>query len=325
MVRVSEILAGDINAQIRARIADAGNILVVSHIRPDGDAVGALLGLGIALQQAGKTVQMVLSDGVPASMRYLPQAGEVRRKAVPPWDLSISADASDLARTGDALGGQTPDINLDHHVTNLGFGQLNLVDPLAEATCALLVEHMPAWGLEITQAVAECLLTGIIVDTLGFRTANVRPVLLRRAAELMERGANLAELYRRGLVSKTFNEGQLWGKGLSRLEREGGMIWTSLYLEDRREVHYPGNDDADLINQLSAIDSDVALLFNEQKDGRVKVSWRAAPGLDVSGVALAFGGGGHPAASGADIPGTMDEVRTAVLERTRAWLAQSRG
>ncbi len=314
----------NIDGQIKSLLADAEKILIVSHIRPDGDALGALLALGLALRAKGKQVQTVLSDPPPVSFKHLPGFKHVQRKASPPWDLSISVDASDLPRTGEALSGTVPDICLDHHITNQGFGRVNLIEPQAEAACALLAEHMPRWDLAITRPVAECLLTGIIVDTLGFRTPNVRPALMCLAAELMATGADMAELYRLGLVTKTYAEARLWGAGLSRLEREDGMIWTRLYQADRTESGYHGNDDADLINQLTTINSDVALLFNEQKRGSVKVSWRARAGLDVSGIALSFGGGGHPAAAGADIPGTMDEVSEDVLGRTRAWLREQK-
>jgi phosphoesterase RecJ-like protein len=98
------------------------------------------------------------------------------------------------------------------------------------------------------------------------------------------------------------------------LQRKDRIIWTSLTLEDRLKAGYTGNDDADLINMLSTVDDmDIAVIFVEQKEGRVKVSWRAQPGVDVSQVAFQFGGGGHPAASGAEIQGSLEEVQEKVL------------
>jgi len=316
--------ADPIDRQIAELFANAGRILLVSHLRPDGDAVGAVLGLGLALRDAGKHVQMVLVDGVPSSFHHLPGNKEIRRKAEAPWDLSISLDASDLPRTGWAFGTEPPGLNIDHHVTNLNFAEVNLVDPTAEATCAILAERMPRWGLSITKPIAECLLTGIIIDTIGFRTSNMTPRALRQAAELMERGANLPELYRLGLVSKSYEAARYWGCGLGRLQNEDGLLWTVLRLSDRQAVGYNGNDDADLVNMLSGVESDLVVLLNEQKDSKVKVSWRAKPGLDVSKLALQFGGGGHPAAAGADIPGPFDEIQARVLAETRAFLAASR-
>jgi phosphoesterase RecJ-like protein len=311
------------DAQIADLFRQAGRILIVSHIRPDGDAIGAVLGLGLALREVGKNVQMVLSDGLPANFKHLPASRDIRRKTDGAWDLAVALDAADLARTGGVLGDAHPDINIDHHVTNTLFGRVNLVDPAAEATCAILTEHMPNWGLKIEKPVADCLLSGIIVDTIGFRTSNMTPKALRLAAELMEIGADLPALYQMGLLSKTYEAARYWGCGLGRLQREGGLLWTVLRLSDRQAVGYNGNDDADLVNMLSSVEGDLVVLLNEQKDRRVKVSWRAKPGLDVSRLALKFGGGGHPAAAGADIVGDLEEVQDRILAETRAFLASS--
>jgi phosphoesterase RecJ-like protein len=314
-----------INAEIRLKFQDAHTILIVSHIRPDGDAVGSLVGLGLALQEAGKQVTMVLSDGVPASFRQLPGANQVLRKAPDkPFDLSVVVDCSDLLRTGTALGGRTPDINIDHHVTNLNFARINLVCPDAQATCGILAETLETWNLQVTEKTAKSLLTGLVTDTIGFRTSNVTSNTLRLAAWLMDHGANLADLYNRAIVRRTFEAAQYWGQGLTHLQRSGRMVWTSLSLKDREIAAYNGNDDADLVNVISAIDeSDIGLIFVEQQNDRVKVSWRAQPGWDVSQIALQFGGGGHPAAAGADITGTMEDVQSRVLAATRLIFAAS--
>lgn len=302
----------------------AQSVLIISHIRPDGDAVGSLLGLGQALQAAGKTVQMVLADGVPASFRHLPGANQISRKVTDGhYDLVVVVDCSDLLRTGTVQGSRAVDINIDHHITNVNFARINYVCPDAQATAGILAENLDAWGLQVNEPVAKALLTGLVSDTIGFRTSNVTSNTLRLAAWLMDHGANLAELYNRAIVRRSFVAAQYWGQGLARLQREGRLVWTTLTLHDRSQVAYQGNDDADLVNVLSAIDeSDISLIFVEQKENHVKVSWRAQPGWDVSQLALSFGGGGHPAASGADIPGALPEVQTRVLEATRQLIAK---
>lgn len=300
------------------RLHDAQKVLIVSHIHPDGDAIGSLLGLGLALQSAGKNVQMVLTDGISKSFRHLAGSDRVVRRPSGEFDTVIVVDCSDLARAGEALNGYaTADINIDHHVTNLNFARLNLVVPTAVATSAILAEYLPAWGFEVSPEIAAALLTGLISDTIGFRTSNMTPEALRLAASLMEIGTNLPELYNRALVRRSFDAARYWGAGLSRLEQKGRMVWTSLTLADRAAVNYPGNDDADLINILSTIDeSDIAIIFVEQRGGKVKVSWRGVPGVDVSQVALRFGGGGHAAASGAEITGSLAEIQQRVLDET---------
>jgi phosphoesterase RecJ-like protein len=212
-----------------------------------------------------------------------------------------------------------PDINIDHHKTNERFGRLNLIEPEEVATAAILANHLPAWGMEITKPIAAALLTGIITDTLGFRTSNTNPSALRLCAMLMETGANMPDLYMRSLVYKSFPAARYWGAGLSSLEQENGIVWGTLTLEDRKRSGYSGNDDADLINLISAIDGNkVGMIFVEQSDKHVKISWRALEeGIDVSPIAKQFGGGGHAAAAGADIPGTLEEVQPLVLRITR--------
>jgi phosphoesterase RecJ-like protein len=137
----------------------------------------------------------------------------------------------------------------------------------------------------------------------------------------MDKGADLSELYNRALIRRSYEAARFWGKGLERLEREKRLVWTTLTLSDRQKSSYPGNDDADLVNILSSIDdSDICIIFVEQKNNHVKVSWRAQVGWDVSQLALGFGGGGHPAAAGADIVGTLDEVQAKVLAATRQYI-----
>ena len=313
-----------LNNAIKTRLANAGNILIASHVRPDGDAVGSLLGIGLALQHAGKNVQMVLADGVPSSFRHLEGAELVKTKFEGIFDTFITVDCADFKRTGklfESIG--QPDINIDHHITNEKFGKLNLIEGHEVATAAILTNHLPIWGYEITKPVAAALLTGLITDTLGFRTSNVTPETMRQAATLMENGADMPELYMRGLVRRSFEASRYWGAGLTNLERKNGIVWGKLTLSDRKAAGYSGNDDADLINAISAIDGyKVGMIFVEQTDNRVKISWRALEnGIDVSPIAKQFGGGGHAAAAGADVVGTLDEVIIRALQSTKDMLS----
>lgn len=304
---------------LRKQLYTAKNVLIVSHIRPDGDAVGSLLAFGLALQAIDKEVQMVLSDGVPTDFHHLHGSDQIKTKPEGAFDFVVTLDCSDLERTGGALNGHAvPDLNIDHHPTNLNFAKINLVDEEAVATAEMLAEYLPKLDLPITQPVAAALLNGIITDTLGFRTHNVTPAALRTAAKLMELGAKLPDLYHRSLLSRSYNALRYWGRGLTSLHRDGRMVWTSLTLADRNAVGYSGRDDADLINVLTTIrDVDVILVFIEQTKERVKVSWRALPGFDVSKIALKFGGGGHKAAAGAEIEGRLQNVQNEVLRATR--------
>jgi len=313
-----------VSTAIKIRLVDARNILIASHIRPDGDAVGSLLGLGLALQAAGKTVQMVLADGMPSAFKHLEGAKQVKTKVEGTFDTFITVDCADFKRTGkpfESIG--QPDINIDHHITNEKFGKLNLIEGKEVATAAILTNHLPAWGYEITKPIAAALLTGLITDTLGFRTSNVTPEAMRQAATLMETGVDMPELYMRGLVRRSYEASRYWGAGLSNLQRKDGMIWSKLTLSDRKVAGYSGNDDADLINAISAIDGyKVGMIFVEQADNHVKISWRALEnGINVSPIAQHFGGGGHAAAAGADVAGTLDEVIMRAIQSTKEMLS----
>ena len=310
----------DLQTKIKNRIQLAERVLVTSHIRPDGDAIGSSLALGLALLDDGKQVQVVLADGLPSSFKHLPGSEVIKTKADGDFDLIISVDCSDLKRVGKALDGyHPPDIVIDHHSTTEAFGDINLIDPQAAATASVLTRYMPNWGLIISAPIAANLLTGLVTDTLGFRTSNTTPEVLRQAADLIELGADMTRLYYLSLVRRTFSATKYWGAGLSHLARADGIVWTALTLADRKVAGYNGNDDADLISVISSIDeADIAIIFTEQNKHKTKVSWRGLkPNVDVAQIASQFGGGGHKAASGAELTGSLDEVQKRVLEITR--------
>lgn len=301
---------------------ESQRVLIVSHIRPDGDAVGSLIGLGLALQEIQKEVQMVLSDGVPKKFRHLKGSELIRKKPDGEFDTIIVVDCSDLDRVGEFYNDfPAPDINIDHHITNTFFASTNLIDSEATATAEMIAEYLPALGLSISTAVAEALLTGIITDTIGFQTTNMRPDTLRVAADLMIPGVNISDLYRKALNERTFKSARYWGAGLQNLEMRGHLVWATLKLEDRQSISYPGNDDADLVNILASIEeAEIALIFVEQAKDKVKVSWRARSGYDVSKIASQFGGGGHKPAAGATISGELKEVQAKVINSTQTLL-----
>jgi len=316
-------MSEEITGVIRERLENSKSIVIASHVRPDGDAIGSLLGLGLALRDAGKSVQMILADGVPASYKHLEGSELIIKEPKEQHDTFITVDCADFKRTGKIFEnfGQ-PDINIDHHKTNENFGKLNLIEAEEVATAAILTNHLIEWGYKITKPIAAALLVGIITDTLGFRTSNTNPSALRLCATLMETGVDMPDLYMRSLVKKSFVAARYWGAGLSSMEHDNGIVWATLTLADRKRTGYGGNDDADLINLISAIDGHkVGMILVEQSDSHVKISWRALEsGVDVSQVAKHFNGGGHAAAAGADIPGVLNEIQPLVLKTTKEML-----
>lgn len=307
-------------------ILGADKITVVSHERPDGDAVGSLLALTEALRASGRHPTPVMVSGVPGRFTFLEGSAHVVTSAPETSDLFVIVDCSAVDRIGfpTTAVGREPDIEIDHHPTNTEFAAVNIVRPDAAATTEVLYDCLQAWGLPMTPAVLSALMTGLVTDTIGFRTVGVTPRTLHLAGELLERGAPLSEIYERSLVQMSFVAARYWGSGLVRLDRSDGLVWSTLTLKDRHEVGYPGPDDADLVNLLMTIqEAEVVLVFVEQSAEKVKVSWRSRPNIDVSAVALQFGGGGHRPAAGAVIDGGLEEVQKRVIQATQRAMSKN--
>ena len=314
-------------SRARALIAAAKRVLVVTHISPDGDAIGSLLGFGLAVRELGKEVVLASTDGVPDMFRFLPSAAEITTDPQGEFDLVVVVDVADMGRMGRVGQGLTrrPDIQFDHHITNPGYAEVNFVDPLSASTAELVTELLPALGLPLTRPVAECLLTGLVTDTLGFRTTNTTPKTLGLAQTLMQAGAVLHTLYDQALFKRSYSAVRLWAEGLARMKYKNRIVWALLPLEARQAAGYQGNGDADLINVLTSVrEAEIAVIFVERGDGKIKISWRSHLGINVATIAASFGGGGHAQAAGAEIEGSIEEVEATVLAATRALLQASR-
>jgi bifunctional oligoribonuclease and PAP phosphatase NrnA len=307
-------------AAARNRLAAANRLLLITHVAPDGDAIGSVLGMGLALRAAGKTVVFACADALPDVFRFLPASNELTANPQGSFDCVVVLDVSDPARMG-SVGAQldrTPDIVFDHHLTNPGFGHLNFIDVQAASTAELLTELLPALSLPLTADVAQCLLTGLVNDTLGFRTSNTTPKTLALAQTLMLAGGVLHQVYDLSMFKRSYTAVRLWAEGLGRMQMKHRIVWAKLPLEARQASNFQGTGDADLINVLTSVrEADIALIFVERTDGKVKISWRSVAGINVAGVAAQFGGGGHAQAAGAEVAGSMEEVEARVLAATR--------
>jgi phosphoesterase RecJ-like protein len=303
----------------RDLIANANRILLLTHVSPDGDAIGSLLGLYWALKAAGKEALPVSPDGCPEVFRFLPASADIVNKLKGEFDLSIVLDCADLGRAGKPGEGLSPDLNIDHHATNPRFGRLNFVESDRASTAELLAELLPGFNLPLTKEVAECLLCGVVSDTLGFSTANTNAKVLTTAQTLMAAGADLPRIYDYALNRRSFASARLWGQGLGRASLADRIAWTTLTLADKQAIGYNGKGDADLINVLTTInDADIFVIFVEYENNEVKISWRARPGWDVSKIAQSFGGGGHVSAAGANLKNiSLAEAEEKVLAATR--------
>jgi phosphoesterase RecJ-like protein len=280
------------------------------------------------LRQIGLDPILACSDPIPPSFGYIPGIDEIVTVVDTPFDLVISLDCSDLQRLGSfpqlPAFKRVPLINIDHHMTNLGFGQVKLVDPSASSTAEIvlrLVEHLT---VSLDTEIATALLAGIVADTRGFRTSNVTPQVLEAALKLMRAGASLADITRHSLDTRPTSALRLWGTALSRLQVQDRLIWTSIPLAIRSYTDQTNNDSGLSSFLLSSEDADVAAVFVERPDGQIEVGMRAVPGFDVAQVALGFGGGGHALAAGCTLAGPLEEAEARLLEALRVDLANRR-
>ena len=297
----------------------ADSILVVTHVSPDGDAIGSLLGLANALRERGKSVDCAVDDGVPGFLNFLPGAGTVKDQLKKgKWDLLVSVDASDEERTGASgiygRGHSKQVINLDHHPTNTYFGDIYLVMPQAVSATEIVYRWLGTMGQALTPDVAVPLLTGLATDTLGFRTSNVTPETLRVAMQLMEAGASLPDIMARTLESKPYRMVELWKHALATLALHGQVVEATVSQASLKAVSADEVTDGGLAGLLNTInEAKVAVVFKELSDGRVEISLRCKPGYDVAQVAFDVGGGGHKQAAGATIDGPLEAARERIL------------
>ena len=311
-----------------ALLAPAQNVVIVTHVIPDGDAIGSLLGLSWALRQLGKQVIPAVDGGVPDFLQFLPGAADVcaTLDEVRP-DLVVAVDCGDVARMGQVGVAATANgaavIDLDHHISNTRFGAANLVDSGSVSASEIIFDWLPHLGVTLDEQIATCLLTGLVTDTLCFRTNNVTAPVLGKAQQLMDAGAPLFEIVQRGLMIMPYSDLQLWAAVLPTIRLENGVIWIVIDQATRKRVPATDRADSGLVSfLLSAQEACIAAIFREKADGRVEVGLRAVPGYNVSTVAVGLGGGGHVLASGATIDGPLDAALERVLPRLHAAIAE---
>ncbi len=303
--------------EIAKKLESNKKILVASHIIPDGDCIGSTVALGLALKNLNKEVIMVNGDEVPDMYKFLKGSEDI----LPPSsvekvpDITVLVDCTDLSRVGEELQKKidknTFIINIDHHVSNLNFGDLNFVRPEAAAAGELIHALLQEMKIEITPEIATALYTAIVTDTGSFQYENTSPKTLRLAAELHEKGANVT-LVREYLWERKPVLGILALKEvLSTLsfDKNGKIAWISLDKELYDRLGLTPECCEGLINYPRSIEGvEVALFFKEQEDGKVKVGLRSKNYINVNEIASQFGGGGHQRSAGCIVEGPLREA-----------------
>lgn len=308
-------------AEVLRTLRSAKTVLLPTHQNVDADGLASPLAIALGLKQLGVTAIPVVSDGdLPSSLRFLPGIEHVRIYGVDPlpeYDLLCLADCSDRRRLGrfytddpSRVDGTVPIVNIDHHVTNDNFGQINIVVPAASAASEIVADLLKLWGTRLTVDIAQCLLAGIYGDTLGLRTPATTSRTLRTSADLVDAGANPSQIVDQLFRLKTKSAVCLWRRALGDVQWTGTLIWTevtSQILEDCGSV--PAEAEG-LVNFLAGTEgSRAAAILYANEDGW-RVSMRSLDeSVDVAAIASVFGGGGHPRAAGCQIAGGEAEKR----------------
>ncbi len=301
-------------------IRSSSSIWLGTHIRPDGDALGAMLGLALALEPEGRRVARLCAHPVPDYYAFLPGADLVT-PAPPEWraELGLVIDCDGLSRLGPlepAFAALPHLVDIDHHTGVNVFGEAQLVDPKAAASSELVYELLLAMGASITSEVATCLYTGILDDTGQFAHPNTTARVLRVAADLVELGADPSAITHQLYFERTAASVRLLGRALSgvTLHHDGQVVSSVISLRDLGETGAKPADTEGIIDRLRTIAGPrVAVLLTELEDGLVRVSLRSDGVPNVSRIAGLFGGGGHIAAAGCTLPGPLEEARAKVI------------
>jgi len=305
--------------EVVSELRRRGSFVMVSHVKPDGDTLGAGLALGLALKRLGKRVAYFQQDEVPRNLRFLPEAELVSRELaadLPADTLYVFCDMSDPRRAGEFLPhvARENTLDIDHHLGNARFGKLNFVLEHECSTGSVVMHLLRGLGVEIDAAIATCILATIMTDTGGFMHSNATPEALELSAELMRLGADKERVTEEIFLRRRVEATKLLGCVIDamRFAHEGRYCYS--YVDDAMlaRTGADGEDTEDMVNTLLGQDGvDVAALF-KSIDGELRVSLRSSGRVNVQAAAQRLGGGGHFRASGLSHDGPLDAAFAAV-------------
>ena len=315
--------------QIVNQIKEAKHLLLVSHRDPDGDAIGSLLALGLASGKLGIKATLFNASPIPAVYRFLPSAQRIVRhiKKANTYDVALILDCGHLSRIGDA--GQTVEkipviINIDHHVTNTGFGDIQLIDPLACSTAEIVYRLIKALDVPLDKAIATSIYTGILTDTGSFRFSSTNQAAFAISQEMAELGVEPHDVAQHVYGTYALGRIKLLNLALDSIEiSDNGKLSVMTVTDAMLEETRTQAEDVDgLINYARRIeDVKMAALIQEQKNGKANsnelrkfhVSLRSDGTVEVAAIAGAFGGGGHSSAAGFQVEMTMAKLKSEII------------
>ena len=311
-------------------IRESKTVVLACHVNPDGDALGSLLALALALRPLGKEVTCLSEDGVPDILRFLPGSDLISRSTdIPTFDLALVVDSGELARVGEQVRPMVSRarraVNIDHHVVAGTFGDIRVLDSGAASTAEIVYALLQTLEIPLSPEIATCLFTGIITDTGSFRFQNVTPGTLRTAALLVAAGASPPLISENVFENKTFAGTRLLGRALSSLSQspDGRIVWAHITAADFRSLGAIDAETEGIVNYVRGIrGAEVGMLFREMDNGRIRVSLRSRESVNVAELAQEFGGGGHRMASGCTLNVPLPDAELALV--AAAQLAVSR-
>lgn len=288
------------------KIKSAKKIAILSHIFPDGDAIGSSLALYIALKKLNKTVDIYNQDGVPNIYAFLPGASKILTE----WnnnliyDLAIVLDTGDLERIGkciEVFNSSLQKINIDHHITNSNFGEINYIETEASAVGEIVYRIINLLNVKLDKDIAECLYTALATDTGGFRYSNTTSTCMRLAADLIGYGIDIADICRKIFDLTSETKVRLIGAVLNTLETFSNGKIAVIYItsEQMEKLKAKLEDCEGIVNfARNIIGVEAAAFLVELPQNRIKVNLRSNNYIDVSEIAQKFSGGGHKKAAG---------------------------
>jgi bifunctional oligoribonuclease and PAP phosphatase NrnA len=319
--------------QVIAQLQKNNNILISAHIHPDGDAVGSVLGLGLALEQVKKKVVLYIEGSIPAVYQFLPSVHQIQKDPgdIARFDAAVILDCSDLHRIGDAAEAVSRIpmlINIDHHTTNTRFGRLQIVDPAASSTAEIVYRIIKEMDIPINTGMAYALYTGIMADTGSFRFSNTTAAAFEISHEMVKCGADPHKVAHYVYETISINRIKLLNMLFDSIElSEDGKMSIMTLTQDMLAATGTKVDDVNgLINyakQIENVKLTVLLYEHKHRTGRrpgseFHVSLRSGGTVNAAAIALAFGGGGHHNAAGFDIKTSLPELKSMLFDMSQS-------
>lgn len=310
---------------ILEEIKRAKTIVILTHENPDGDAVGSSLAMYMALQKMEKEVDLVIPE-LPRVYAFLPKAEEAKKEgSTEPYDLAIALDSATIKMlNGWSNYFETAKVKvvIDHHGTNTMYGDYNYVNPASPACAQILITILEYFGIEIDKEIGTAILTGIITDTGGFQYQSTTPETFEFAAELLKKGVNVSNIYKKVMNTKSKANFELRKRAIERMEfiEEGKISFTYITMQDEQEVKAEPGDHEGIVEEGRAIEGVEVSIFLRETEQGYRVSLRSNDYLNVSDVCLMFGGGGHVHAAGCTITQSLEQAKEKLINQVKMYL-----